>query len=76
MQSISISIPDNKFAEFLELAKKMGVVINVQNDQSVINTETQKTMVATALKSEEDIKNGRTMTPNEARQRLRARFNS
>ena len=76
MQSISINIPDNKFAEFLALAKKMGVVINIQNDQQGIDEETQKIMVATALKSEEDIKNGRTMTPDEARQRLRARFNS
>jgi len=76
MQSISINIPDNKFAEFLALAKKMGVVINIQNDQHDMDEETQKIMVATALKSEEDIKNGRTMTPDEARQRLRARFNS
>ncbi len=76
MQSISINIPDHKFAEFLELAKKMGVVINVENDQSAIDTEAHKTVVATALKSEEDIEKGRTMTPNEARQKLRARFNS
>ena len=76
MQSISINIPDHKFAEFLELAKKMGVVINIENNESDIDVENQKIMVARALKSEEDIKNGRTMTPEEAKQRLRARFNS
>lgn len=74
MQRVSIDIPDNKFVEFLELAKKMGLVINVEDNLSDDNLETQQRMVATALKSEEDIKNGRVMTPEEAKERLRVRF--
>lgn len=74
MQSIYINIPDNKFAEFLELAKKIGLVINIENNKSNIDLETQKIMVTIALKAEEDIKNGRTMTIEEAKQRLRSRF--
>ena len=74
MQRISIDIPDNKFVEFLELAKKMGLVINVADDLTTDYLETQQRMVATALKSQEDIKNGRVMTSEEAKERLRARF--
>ena len=71
MQRISIDIPDNKFVEFLELAKKMGLVINVADDPTADDLER---IVVTALKSEEDIKNGRVMTPEEAKERLLARF--
>ena len=74
MQRDSIDIPDNKFVEFLELIKKMGLVINVEDNLSDDNLETQQRMVATALKSGEDIKNGRVMTPEEAKEGLRVRF--